>query len=102
MRIDQLSAAERVGAVFPTEDLHPDWRREVDLVLADVLVLSRRRLFISAAKRIGEARRYMEEHPRHVAVHATLNELADAISCWDADRSVALVAQLRNELVTLP
>ena len=102
MRIDQLSAAQRVGAVFPTADLHPDWRREVDQVLADVLVLARRRLFISAAKRIGEARRSMEQHTRQPAVLDTLNALADAISCWDADRSAELVVQLRNELVTLP
>jgi hypothetical protein len=101
MNADQLTT-QRAGAVFPTEDLHPDWRREVDLVLADVLVLSRRRLFISAAKRIGEARRYLEEHPRQTAVIGTLNALADAIACWDADRSVELAVQLRNELVTLP
>ncbi len=101
MRVDQFST-ERVGAVFPTEDLHPDWRREVDLVLADVLVLSRRRLFISAAKRMGEARRYLEEHLRQAALFTTVNALADAISCWDADRSVELAVQLRNELVTLP
>ncbi|MFT3842194.1 MAG: hypothetical protein QM723_34710 [Myxococcaceae bacterium] len=88
--------------MFPTEDLHPDWRREVDQVLADVLVLSRRRLFISAAKRIGEARRYLEEHLRQAALLATLNALADAISSWDADRSCELAVQLRNELVTLP
>ena len=51
---------------------------------------------------VGEARRYLEEHSRQAAPLATLNSLADAISCWDADRSAELVAQLRNELVTLP
>jgi len=98
MIADQSLSVAKVAEWMASEDLHAQWRREVDQVIADVLVLARRRLFISAAKRMGEARKALELHTQKPKVLSTLNALADAISAWDSAASIELANRLRTEL----